>query len=140
MYGPEFDRPEINIIQEIGHASNGVIELSTPASQPNLNRFEIQIIGKDKKIKKTHVLDFNLRTGLTSINSKSKPHCISVKDYLGYDDEEEIPILRTQLVIPASWVDQKERFDWFRLTVDDIWGKRTYFSFQVINNHGDFNL
>jgi len=129
--GPEYDRPEINVINDIGPISDGVIEISTPMSQPNLNRFEVQIIGKDKQTKKNHIIDFNLRTSFSYFNTmdKLKPHFIPVKSASGEGLDNKMPLWKTRLVIPASWVGHKDRYDWFRLVVDDIWGKKTSFSF-----------
>ena len=129
LYGPEYDRPTINIINDITPISNGILEIINPASQSNINKYSIQIIGKNKMLKKNHVINLNQKTSFTFAKDGNVPY-IS-KGYLDYDTEIEIPIIKNQVVIPFVWVDHKESYDWFRLVIEDVWGKKTYFSFST---------
>jgi len=106
--GPEFDRPEMEVLTEIGPLKDGIIQISTPVTQPNINRYEIQVMGSGKVVKKGYIMDLNLRKGfdatvLSNLNvvDTSKPYL--QPDLLREGDER----WTTNVVIPSSWVESK---------------------------------
>jgi len=128
--GPEFARPEMELLTEIGPLKDGIIQISTPVTQPNINRYEIQVMGRGKVVKKSHILDLNLRKGFDA-TALSKLNDVDVsKPYLQPDLlEEGYERWTVSMVIPSSWVESKSPGDWYRLVIQDIWGKSSYLSF-----------
>ena len=151
--GPEYDRPKMNIISDIGPSSDGIIEIITPLSQPNINNYKIEIIGKNKKTKKEFILDYTTQFGfdksllfqydnnvgdnnykLQYVPDTSNPYLLPLPSSSNSSNSNNIQNdndnnWKIQLVIPSTWVQYKESYDFFRLTVENIWGKETYLSF-----------
>ena len=52
--------------------------------------------------------------------------CVS-KCCLDDDAEIEPPMLMNQLITPFVWVNHEEPHDWFRLVIENMWGKKNLF-------------
>eukprot|EP01083_Nonionella_stella_P024706 68115_1 len=67
----------------------------------------------------------NLKVGLYDTLHEEKEHPYLEPVIFEMGDKK----WSTELVMPYSWVEQKSKGEWFRLKINDIWGKTYYFTF-----------
>jgi hypothetical protein len=102
----------------------GKIRVQTPANSADVNRYEVKLQNtQDGTIRKSHVLDYNLRIGFNPNSVEDLDTVDTTKPYLrpisfGYPNTE----WKIDLIIPTSWVGgSKAAHEVFVVTVTNIW-------------------
>jgi murein DD-endopeptidase MepM/ murein hydrolase activator NlpD len=109
--------------QTVNKTRDGQIRVTTPAHNANVNRYEVQIKNTQTgTVRKSHVLDYNLRTGFNPNSTALLDTVDKTKPYLkpnpfGHADTE----WTMDLIIPTLWVGPKAAKEVFVVTVTSIW-------------------
>ncbi len=132
---PLFLQPEtenglsLSVSTSLTALEDGVIEISSEDQYPDINRYEFQIRDR-KNVRASYVLDLNERTGfdattndILDIPDETKPYLSPVP--FGYTADH----WTTYLVIPASFVTNKNNGESFRVIATDIWGNEQSINF-----------
>jgi hypothetical protein len=111
-----------SITQELTESNDAIVHIQTSDTHPNLNKYKVQVITTNVFVRKSHLLDLNLRKGFDATSmaaldtqDKTVPYLEPVS--FGYSTET----WEMELIIPTSWatLNSDERIV---LTLTDIWG------------------
>jgi murein DD-endopeptidase MepM/ murein hydrolase activator NlpD len=107
----------LTLLQKVTSSSDGEIRVETPVECPDVNRFEVKIKNtQDGTTRKSHVLDYNLRTGFNPNSTADLDDADTTKPYL-----KPISLVSIDLIIPTSWVGSKAPYEVFVVKVSNIW-------------------
>jgi hypothetical protein len=107
---------------------HGIVQIETPHSAPDVNRFTVEIVDTlTREIRRSHMLDLNLRIGLDPITRETLDTPNLKYPYLqpltfGYTTG---PSWKTNIVIPTSWTGSKKPSEEFVVTATNVWGDVT---------------
>lgn len=124
---------DISLAQEFSQNLDAIISFSTPATNPNLNKYTVAVINVATGYTRvSQTLDLNLREGFdaTSLEKLDTPD--KTKPYLDPKPNQldgNNLTWTTNMVIPKAWVTPKSTEEEIVITAEDVWGKFKFLAF-----------